>query len=181
MHPDAVRNVALAVLAGLLAAGTLTLFARRLPTLAFSPVYVQTQVGLLFAFLGVLPVVGLSTTTARGRLVTVSAWTAGVGSILALAALEFGFAGFAVHAGVGVASGLLAYLGVSRNVLPVPLLFRGVGVVASVLFSFGVIYVGVLIWRTTSANYVVPLLIVAAAFVAIVDSLNRELAGRPSP
>lgn len=182
MRRKGIQNVVLSVLTGALTAGAATLFIGRLPTLALTPVYVQTQVGIFFALLGVLPVLYLTASTVQGRLVTVGALVAGVGSVVGLGVVEFGFTGFARHAVVAVGFGVVAYVAVGWTAIGVERVLKLVGAMASLLFAFGILYVGLLIWTTTSVTPVLPLLLAAAAFAAIIDSVKKELAAsRASP
>lgn len=181
MHQKVTRNLPEAVSAGLATAGTMTLFVQRLPALPLSPAYLQVQVGLFFAFLGALPSVWLLATTARGQLVVVATLAAGIAAIVALATLEFGVGGFVGHAAVAVAVGVVIFGGVSRQLISAPILFKIVSVAASLLFSFGIIYVVALVWRTTVIDALLPLFVVAPAFFAIIDSLHNELTAGRTP
>jgi len=178
MRREAIRNVVLSVLTGALAAGAATLFIGRLPDLALAPVYVQTQVALFFAFLGVLPVISLTASTVQGRLVTVAVLIAGIGSVVGLGAAEFGFGGFVRHAGVAVGVAAAVHAAVVWAGLRVEPVLKLVGAMASVLFAFGLLYVGALIRNTGSVTPILPLLLAAAAFAAVVDSVKGELAAR---
>ncbi|RLM72976.1 hypothetical protein [Halorubrum sp. Atlit-26R] len=176
MHVSELSNLAVAAATGVFAGGLLVLLFQELPTVPLSGSYIQLQVLLFFAFVGLLAALAVYSETAQGRLVVafVLAWS--VASVVGVVATRFALGSvlpFTVAAAVAGGGG--AFAG-RVNASARRVLFHLAALIATVLFVFGVIFVGVSVYASGNPVLVVPFVVLAVGYFASLSGVRTELA-----
>lgn len=176
MHISELSNLAVAAATGVFAGGLLVLLFQELPTVPLSGSYIQLQVLLFFAFVGLLGTLAVYSETAQGRLVVAFLLAWSVASVVGVVATRFALGSVLPFLVVAVVAGGGGVFAGRVNASARRALFHLAALIATVLFVFGVIFVGVSVYASGNPVLVVPFVVLAVGYFASLSGVRTELA-----
>lgn len=176
MHISELQNLAIAAVTGLFAGGLLILLFQELPTLPLSGSYINLQILLFFGFVGLLITSFVHAETPRGRLIVMFLILWSSTSVVGGVATQSNIAILVQFGGVALITAVPGVYWGRSNPSARRILFHLTGLLATVLFSFSVIYVAASVSATNNLVLVVPFLVLAIGYLASLDGIRNELA-----
>lgn len=176
MHISELTNLAVAAVTGLFAGGLLVLLFQELPTVPLSGSYIDLQIILFFVFVGLLVASFVHAETPRGRLVVAFLLSWSCASVVGVVGTQLSVDVLVPFAGASLITGGAGVYWGQFNPRTRRVLFHMTGLLATVLFTFGVIFVAVSVRASNNPVLVVPFLVLAVGYFASLNGVRTELA-----
>lgn len=175
MHISELTNLGIAAVTGLLAGGLLVLLFQQLPTVPLSGSYINLQILLFFAFIGLLVTSFVHAETPRGQLVVVFLLSWSGTSVVGVVATQFSIGALVPFVGASFIVGGAGVLWGRSGQTARRTLFHLTGLLATIIFSFGIIFIVASVRASNNPVLVAPFIVLAIGYFASLNGVKTEL------